>query len=101
MARCPPLKELDRRGGVGQHGGSCCWGGLMAEAAKADSGGSVRKRAVLLALRKYLGEMKRQWVVALPALTLPALGNICLFYVAPLFVAALVGRLAGGGTATA
>ncbi len=63
--------------------------------------GSVRKRAVLLALRRYLAEMRRQWRVALPALTLPALGNICLFYLAPLFVAALVGRLTEGGEAPA
>ncbi|MEU6713894.1 ABC transporter ATP-binding protein [Nonomuraea sp. NPDC046802] len=45
----------------------------------------------------------RQWRVAVPALTLPALGNICLFYLAPLAVAGLVGHLAGGqdGTVTA
>jgi ATP-binding cassette subfamily B protein len=55
---------------------------------------------VLLALRQYLEEMKRQWMVSLPALTLPALGNICLYYLSPLFVAALVGRLANGGTGT-
>ncbi|GAA2738314.1 ABC transporter ATP-binding protein [Actinocorallia aurantiaca] len=52
---------------------------------------------MLLALRLYAGEMKRQWKVALPTLTLPALGNICMFYLAPLFVATLVGRLAEGG----
>ncbi|MEO3782027.1 ABC transporter ATP-binding protein [Actinocorallia sp. B10E7] len=69
----------------------------------AEAGGtrSVRKRAVLLALRRYLEEMRRQWRVALPALTLPALGNVCLFYLAPLFVAALVGRLAGDGEGSA
>ena len=39
----------------------------------------------------------RQWRVAVPALMLPALGNICLFYLAPLVVAGLVGHLAGGG----
>jgi ATP-binding cassette subfamily B protein len=52
---------------------------------------------VLLALRRYLEELKRQWKIALPALTFPAMGNVCLFYLAPLFVAALVGRLAEGG----
>lgn len=36
---------------------------------------SVRKRAVLLALRCYCGELRRQWPVALPAMTLPAMGN--------------------------
>lgn len=69
----------------------------MPEAEGAGGGGSVRKRAVLLALRLYAGEMKRQWRIALPALTLPALGNVCMFYLAPLFVAALVGRLVEGG----
>ncbi len=60
-------------------------------------GSSVRKSAVLLALRYYCGEVRRQWRVAVPALTMPALGNICLFYLAPLAVAGLVGHLAGGG----
>jgi ATP-binding cassette subfamily B protein len=63
------------------------------------SGGasSVRKSAVLLALRHYYGELVRQWRVAVPALTLPALGNICLFYLAPLAVAGIVGHLSTGG----
>ncbi|GAA0401367.1 ABC transporter ATP-binding protein [Microbispora corallina] len=56
----------------------------------------MRKSAVLLALRYYCNELKRQWRVAVPALTLPAIGNICLFYLAPLAVAGLVGRLSGG-----
>jgi ATP-binding cassette subfamily B protein len=50
-----------------------------------------------LVLRYYCGELKRQWRVATPAMTLPAIGNICLFYLAPLAVAGLVGHLAGGG----
>ncbi|MFI9839982.1 ABC transporter ATP-binding protein [Nonomuraea sp. NPDC051941] len=58
---------------------------------------SARRSAVLLALRYYCGELVRQWRVAVPALTLPAMGNICLFYLAPLAVAGLVGHLAGGG----
>ncbi|QYC41037.1 Putative multidrug export ATP-binding/permease protein [Nonomuraea coxensis DSM 45129] len=58
---------------------------------------SARRSAVLLALRYYWNELRRQWPVALPALTLPAVGNICLFYLAPLAVAGLVGHLAGGG----
>jgi ATP-binding cassette subfamily B protein len=64
---------------------------------EADDGPSVRKSAVLLALRHYCGELKRQWRVAAPALMLPAVGNIFLFYLAPLMVAGLVGRLAAGG----
>ncbi|MET8870142.1 ABC transporter ATP-binding protein [Nonomuraea sp. NPDC004580] len=67
----------------------------------ADAGGpSVRRSAVGLALRHYLGELRRLWPVAAPALLMPALGNICLFYVAPLGVAGLVGHLAGGGDGT-
>ncbi|GAA3224834.1 ABC transporter ATP-binding protein [Actinocorallia longicatena] len=50
-----------------------------------------------MAVRRYCGEVRRQWRTAVPALTIPALGNVCIFYLAPLFVAALVGRLAGGG----
>ncbi|MEU7914721.1 ABC transporter ATP-binding protein [Microbispora bryophytorum] len=66
----------------------------------AQNGPSVRRSAVLLALRYYCGELRRQWRVAVPALTLPALGNICLFYLAPLAVAGLVGHLSGGGNGT-
>ncbi|MEO3825760.1 ABC transporter ATP-binding protein [Actinomadura sp. B10D3] len=58
---------------------------------------STRRRAVLLALRFYCGELRRQWRISLPALLLPPLGNTCLFYLTPLVVAALVGHLAGGG----
>jgi ATP-binding cassette subfamily B protein len=60
-------------------------------------GQSPRQRAVLLALRYYCDVLRRQWRISLPALTLPALGNTCLFYLTPLMVAALVGHLAGGG----
>ncbi len=55
-----------------------------------------QKSAVSLALRYYLTELRTQWPVATPALLLPAVGNICLFYLAPLLVATLVGRLAAG-----
>ncbi|MFA1547923.1 ABC transporter transmembrane domain-containing protein [Actinomadura chokoriensis] len=60
-------------------------------------GRPARRRAVLLALRYYWDVLRRQWRISLPAMTLPALGNICLFYLTPLVVAALVGHLAGGG----
>ncbi|MEV6983545.1 ABC transporter ATP-binding protein [Sphaerisporangium sp. NPDC051017] len=58
---------------------------------------SARKSAVLLALRHYNGELRNQWRFALPALISPALGNICLFYLAPLAVGGIVGHLSGGG----
>ncbi|GAA0999979.1 ABC transporter ATP-binding protein [Acrocarpospora macrocephala] len=61
---------------------------------------SARRSAVLLALRYYNRELRQQWRVAAPALIFPALGNICLFYLAPLAVGALVGHLAGGGDGT-
>jgi ATP-binding cassette subfamily B protein len=51
----------------------------------------------LLALRHYRGVLCRQWRVSLPAMAFPALGNVCLFYLTPLVVAALVGNLSGGG----
>ncbi|MGM1064864.1 ABC transporter ATP-binding protein, partial [Saccharothrix sp. Mg75] len=56
-----------------------------------------RKKAVLLALRLYGRELRSHRVTGLGALVLPALGNTCLLYLAPLVVGALAGRLAGGG----
>jgi ATP-binding cassette subfamily B protein len=63
-----------------------------------DSRGSpARKRAVLLALRYYGRQMVRLRRFTVPGMLLPALGNTCIFYIAPLIVAQLVGRLAGHG----
>ncbi|MCX5062960.1 ABC transporter ATP-binding protein/permease [Streptomyces sp. NBC_00201] len=53
-----------------------------------------RRGAVLLALRYYGRELARLRRMALPAMLLPALGNIGLNYIAPLVVAKLVGRIA-------
>ncbi|AVH94494.1 ABC transporter ATP-binding protein [Streptomyces cinereoruber] len=59
--------------------------------------GLPSKGSVLLALRHYGRELLRlRWLTA-PAMLLPALGNIGVFYVAPLVVAKLVGRVAGDG----
>ncbi|MEO3814090.1 ABC transporter ATP-binding protein [Sphaerisporangium sp. B11E5] len=58
---------------------------------------SVRRSAVLLALRYYSRTLLDLWRVAVPALIGPALGNICLYYLAPLMVGGIVGRLAAGG----
>ncbi|WP_078968132.1 MULTISPECIES: ABC transporter ATP-binding protein [unclassified Streptomyces] len=59
--------------------------------------GLPSKGSVLLALRHYGRELLRlRWLTA-PAMLLPALGNIGIFYVAPLVVAKLVGRVAGDG----
>lgn len=51
---------------------------------------------VLLALRHYGRELVRQRWLTAPAMLLPALGNIGIHYIAPLVVAKLVGRIAGG-----
>ncbi|MFI7672786.1 ABC transporter ATP-binding protein [Actinophytocola sp. NPDC049390] len=61
---------------------------------------STRKTAVLLALRYYRRELGRRKRIAIPALLLPALGNTCVLYVAPLVVANLAGRIADGAPAT-
>ena len=50
---------------------------------------------MLLALRYYGRQMARLWRFTVPAMLLPALGNTCIYYVAPLIVAQLVGRFAG------
>jgi ATP-binding cassette, subfamily B, bacterial len=60
-------------------------------------GSPTRKRAVLLALRYYGRQMVRLRRFTVPAMLLPALGNTCIFYVAPLIVAQLVGRFVGHG----
>jgi ATP-binding cassette, subfamily B, bacterial len=59
-----------------------------------DRGSPARKRAVLLALRCYGGQLARLWRFTVPAMLLPALGNTCISYVAPLIIALLVGRFA-------
>ena len=64
-------------------------------------GSTTRRSAVLLALRYYGRELARQRLVAIPALLTPALGNTCLFYLPPLVVAELAGRLAGDADTSA
>src|SRR5215469_3934972 len=61
-------------------------------------GTPARKRAVLLALRYYGSQMARLRRFTVPAMLLPALGNTCIFYVAPLIIAQLVGRFVGHGS---
>src|SRR6266851_8040555 len=46
-------------------------------------GSPPRKRAVLLALGYYGRQMARLRRFAVPAMLLPALGNTCIFYIAP------------------
>jgi ATP-binding cassette subfamily B protein len=61
---------------------------------------STRKTAVLLALRYYRQELGRRKRLSIPAMLLPALGNTCILYVAPLAVAGLAGELAAGTPVT-
>ncbi|MDU0288922.1 ABC transporter ATP-binding protein [Saccharothrix longispora] len=56
-----------------------------------------RRKAVLLALRLYGRELRRHRLTGVLALVLPALGNTCLLYLAPLTVGALAGHLAEEG----
>lgn len=63
--------------------------------------GSPGRGPVLLALRYYGRELARLKWLTVPAMLLPALGNIGIDYIAPLVVAKLVARIAeGGGTGT-
>ncbi|WP_233160966.1 ABC transporter ATP-binding protein [Actinophytocola xanthii] len=62
---------------------------------------ATRKNAVLLALRYYRRELFRRKHISVPAMLLPALGNTCLLYLAPLVVANLAGRLSDGADLTA
>ncbi|MFI6657601.1 ABC transporter ATP-binding protein [Streptomyces sp. NPDC050523] len=52
---------------------------------------------MFLALRYYGRELARLRLLTVPAMLLPAVGNIGINYVAPLVVAKLVGRIATGG----
>ncbi|WP_433683552.1 ABC transporter ATP-binding protein [Nocardia sp. CA-119907] len=58
---------------------------------------SSRATAVKLVLRFYGREMASRKVTTIPALLVPALGNICNLYIAPLIVAMVVGRVAATG----
>ncbi|MEV7611936.1 ABC transporter ATP-binding protein [Streptomyces sp. NPDC089799] len=60
------------------------------------SKGSPGRGPVLLALRYYGRELARLRRLTVPAMLLPALGNIAINYITPLIVAKLVGRIAGG-----
>jgi ATP-binding cassette subfamily B protein len=64
-------------------------------------GSSPGKGPVILALRYYGRELARLRRLTVPAMLLPALGNIGISYIAPLVVAKLVGQIADdSGTRT-
>src|SRR3954447_4438078 len=56
---------------------------------------------MVLALRYYRREITSRKRIAIPALLGPALGNICILYLAPLVVAKLAGDLVNGAAADA
>jgi ATP-binding cassette subfamily B protein len=58
------------------------------------------KGSVMLAARYYGRELTRLWRFTLPAVLGPALGNIGILYLAPLFVARLVTRITGDSRLT-
>ncbi|MFF6813225.1 ABC transporter ATP-binding protein [Streptomyces sp. NPDC012403] len=58
------------------------------------------RSAVVLALRRYGRELLRLRRLALPALLLPAVGNIGIRYIAPLLIAKLAGQAADEGGLT-
>src|ERR1041385_7564557 len=80
---------------------STCVAGLPYDKSRAGMGSpesrevSPGKGSVLLALRYYGRELARLRRLTVPAMLLPALGNIGINYIAPLVVAKLVGRIAG------
>lgn len=59
-----------------------------------------RREALRLALRLYGAQIRRSARFSIPALLVPALGNIAIFYVPPLVVARLAGRLSDGPLST-
>src|SRR5215472_14057119 len=83
----PPVRHHSLAGCSGEH----------MTALDHNRGSPARKGAVRLALRYYGRQMARLGRFTVPAMLLPALGNTCIFYVAPLIVAQLVGRFAGHG----
>ena len=58
---------------------------------------SVQQDAFKMALRSYLGQIRRDARYSIPCLTLTGVGNILVFYAPPLVIAAILGRYANGG----
>ncbi len=81
-----------------QHSQAACWGMRTMTAPEINRGSPARKRAVVLALRFYGSQLAHLWRFTVPGMLLPALGNTCISYIAPLIVAQLVGRLVGHGS---
>ena len=56
--------------------------------------------AIKIVLRHYFKQMRTNWKWALPALLLPGIGNIFVFYVPPLFLAKILASYSQNGMVT-
>ena len=62
-----------------------------------DNRDSQRLTAALrIVVRRYFAQIRRHPAVAIPALVLPGIGNILIFYAPPLIIARVLGEFAGG-----
>jgi ATP-binding cassette subfamily B protein len=52
--------------------------------------------ALRLVVRRYCSQIRRRPAIAVPALLLPGVGNILIFYAPPLIIARVLGEFAGG-----
>ncbi|HVE98685.1 MAG TPA: ABC transporter ATP-binding protein [Mycobacteriales bacterium] len=64
-------------------------------------GSPARRAAVVIALRHYVAALARHRRTAIPALLLPGIGNIFVFFLPPLIVGRVVTRFAGDPDVTA
>jgi ATP-binding cassette subfamily B protein len=53
--------------------------------------------ALWMVVRRYIAQIRRHPTVAFPALILPGIGNILIFYAPPLIIARVLGEFAAGG----
>ncbi len=56
----------------------------------------TKQNTTKIALRHYLGQIKYDWQLSIPTMLLSGIGNILVFYVPPLIIAALIQRLGNG-----
>ncbi len=61
---------------------------------------SRTNRALHLAVRRYLAQMRTDWRQTVPAVVLPGLANIAARYLPPLVIASILSKLTNGGSAS-
>ena len=66
----------------------------MTSTVKADDDAHRLSAAVRLVLRRYIRQVRRRPAIAVPALLLPGIGDVLVFYAPPLVVARLLGQFA-------